>query len=104
MRPFNIYVSNDNLVWLENLRDEVTGDFDSEATCSLTILTNSGTDLVGSAAMTFLPGSTTGEYFGTIDDAVTFVEGERYTSQVLAVGSAGQQGQWTTHFIAQRRE
>ncbi len=104
MRPFNIYVNNDNLVWLEDLRDEITGDFDSGASCFLTVLTNSGTVFVNSAAMTFLPGSTTGEYFGTIDDAVLFVEGERYTARVLAVGSAGQQGQWTTHFIAQRRE
>ncbi len=99
---FNIYVDNDNLVWLRNLRDEVTGDFDSGAAASLLINTASDT-LVGSAAMTFKPGSTTGEYYGGVDDAVALLEGQIYTAVVTAVGSAGQKGVWTEIFTAQRR-
>lgn len=102
---FNIYVENDNLVWLTGLQDDVTGEFEVEgAALSLEVFTaDVSSTLVGSAAMTFLSGSTTGEYYGGIDDAINLEAGVEYQAKVIAVSSSSVTGTWAHNFTARVR-
>lgn len=102
---FKIFVGNDNLVWLTGLQDDVTEVFEvAGAKLSLEIFTSDvGSTMVGSAAMTFLPGSTTGEYYGGIDDAINLEAGVEYQAKVIAVSSSGITGTWAHNFTARVR-
>ena len=100
-----IYISNDNILELNGLKDEVAGTFINSATVTVTLVDSDGTEVVGDTwpkTMSYAT-SSDGIYRATLLDTLTLTEGACYTAKVIADGGAGLQAYFETPIYAALR-
>lgn len=98
---------NDNVIELDELKNEVAGTFLNAATVTVTVVDSGGTQVAGQTwplTMNYVSGSD-GKYRGTIEDVAVFnlfspsgavskTQGFNYIAKVTADGGTGLKGFW----------
>lgn len=81
-----IYLDNDNVVEIDELRDVALGTYLNAATVGMRILTTGGAEVVASQSMSYV-GSSNGKYRVSLDKALvaSLTEQERYDLEITAV-------------------
>ncbi len=105
MAHLNLYLANDTLLQVEQLRDKsAAGGYLNAATVTATVKDRTGATVSGASAipLTLVAGSVTGDYEGVIDDSVVLVEDQQYLVVISAV-QAGKRAKWTLSAIASVR-
>jgi len=90
-----LFVGNDNVVELRELRNSVTDAVDTAATVSFTLQTEDGVDLAGPVwplSMPYDAGS--GAYRVVLPASIPIVEGDYYVGVVDVVGSGSETGRF----------
>lgn len=91
-----LLISNTNMIWIEGLKNDVTGAYVNDATCSIVeVLTSADAVVSGSSniSMTYKTASD-GRYYGALPHTVSLTEDATYTVHVLAVDGTGQRADW----------
>lgn len=93
-----VYISNDNLVTLDDLQNATTSGNINDATVTYTLKTTAGAvvdSAASSVSMAYVSGSS-GKYRGTLADTVTtaLTNNQIYHLFVDADGGAGLRGHW----------
>lgn len=100
-----LLIANTNMVWIEGLKNDVTGAFVNDATCSIVeVLDSEGAQLSGSTniMMTYRT-SSDGRYYGQLPHTVTLTEDAEYTVHALAVDTSGARADWRRKVRARYR-
>lgn len=97
-----LYVANDNVVWLEGLYDNVSAEYVNDATVTYRLLDSSGTVVITSTSMTYKTASN-GVYYGTIEEDAALTVGSKYTVEVTASASSDRVGEWNCEYYAKQR-
>ena len=101
----NLYINNDNLLSVENLKNAATGVYINDATVSATLKNSSGVNVTGQSwplTLTFVS-SSNGVYRGTLEDGLVLNEGETYTAEITADAGADQIANWSISLPATKR-
>ena len=99
-----VFFENDNLIELTSLKDEITDALISNATVTVTVEDESGTEIAGQTwptTMTAIVG-TAGGYRATLSKDIDFVSGTNYVA-VIDVLSAGTTAKWKFRFNVRER-
>lgn len=86
-----VYVGNDNVCELTDLRNGVTEQAITDATVTLALYDRAGVAVVGPVTM---PHVSAGTYRGGIDDGVALMVGTRYRAQIIAQTAYGLRAQF----------
>lgn len=100
-----LYVGNDNILELQHLRDELTGDWLTTATVQVTLFNASGVEVGGDTwpkPMDFVADSK-GVFRVTLPHTLDLLPNERYTAEVTVDGGAGKQAMWPLECVARPR-
>jgi hypothetical protein len=101
----NIYLSNDNLLSVENLKNAATGVFINDATVTATLKDSLGVSVAGQTwplSLVFVS-SSNGVYRGTLEDDLSLNEGEAYTAEINADAGSDQIANWSIQLTAIKR-
>lgn len=99
-----VWIGNDNLLVLDGLQDEASGDYLNGASVSAVLVDESGTQVQGQTwplSLAYVTGSQ-GRYQGVLEDTLALQHGQRYIAQVTA-DAAGLRGYWEVPVTARRR-
>lgn len=91
-----IYLSNDNLLEIDGLKNTATDAYINNATVTATLVDEGGTAVVGETwpiTLSYVSGSD-GKYRGTLKDTLSLTAGLGYTAQITADGGADLKGYW----------
>lgn len=100
-----LYLGNDMLLEVANLRDQATGDYLNAATVTVTLKDSSGVAVAGESwplAMSYITASN-GTYRAILRDTLTFAAGARYVATVIADAGEGRRAQWELDFVCRTR-
>lgn len=91
-----LLIANTNMVWIEGLKNDVTGDYVNDATCSIVeVLDSESAALSGSQNILMAyKTSSDGRYYGALPYSISLTEDATYTVHVLAVDGSGQRADW----------
>jgi hypothetical protein len=100
-----LWISNDNLIRLLNLKDTSGGD-DVAGTAVTTatvtaVVKDSADTTVDTVSLTFQAG-TNGDYEGILADTTSLTEGAKYSIEITADDGADRRGFWTMQGIIAR--
>ena len=101
----NIYLNNDNLLSVENLKNAATDVYINDATVTATLKDKLGANVTGQSwplTMTFVS-SSNGTYRGTLEDGLSLTEGESYTAEITADAGSDQIANWSIQLTATKR-
>jgi hypothetical protein len=101
----DVFVDNDNLVTVDAVQDEATGDYINDATVELTLLDADGDEATGETwpiALAYVA-SSDGKYQGTIESAVDILSGKRYTARIDISATGGLVGRIDAQVTARVR-
>jgi len=98
-----IYINNSNIVELQNLRVQPDNIIEENASVTLRIQDETGTDVPGQVWPTSMQHEGNGVYVGTVEPTVDLQPEQRYIAVVVAVGGGGQIGTWNYPLIAVKR-
>ena len=101
----NIYLSNDNLLSVESLKNAATGVFINDATVTATLKDSSNSNVTGQTwplSLVFVS-SSDGVYRGTLEDDLNLTEGEIYTAEINADAGSDQIANWSIQLTAIKR-
>lgn len=94
---------NDNLIEVDELKDEVSGDFLLTATVTAVLKDAAGATIGSSITLTFVAGSD-GRYQGNIPDDLAVSLGDRITAEITADGGgADQRFFWIEKLVVENR-
>ena len=91
-----LYIDNTNNVWIDGLKNDVTGAYINNATCIIVeVLDADDSQVSGTAniSMTYKT-SSDGDYYGPLPYTVSLTEGAFYTVRVRATDSDDNRGEW----------
>lgn len=96
-------IGSTELLMLDLLRDELTGDWIDDATVAAQVTDGDGDNVGGAITMSYIAG-TNGKYAGSIPASVTgaMTAGAQYTATITATGGAGT-GVWKITKAARQR-
>ncbi len=100
-----LYVGNDTILEIENLRDEVAGVFIPDAEVTVTLKDSAGANVVGDTwpkTLTYLA-SSNGVYRCTMVHGLALVAGQRYSAAIVADGGNGLYASFTVDCVARAR-
>lgn len=103
---FRLYVGNDNLVELDELKDESDGSYVNDATVTLTDLEDKdGTSVTGQSFPTSMAyvAASNGKYQGTLEDGLAVTAGEKYFATIDVDAGSDKIAQWTLECRAMTR-
>lgn len=83
-----IYKNNTTLVWVNGLKNSLTGGYVSDATGSGLLHDAAGNVVANSAFTMSYDTNSNGNYYGSLPPTLALVVGERYTARVTMVDSA----------------
>ena len=91
-----LYVSNDNLLTVDELYDVVGAAYLNAATVTVTLVDSSGSEVTGQSWPTTLAyvASSNGKYRAVLEDGLGLTAGQPYTAKVTADGGADKKGYW----------
>jgi hypothetical protein len=101
----NLYLSNDNLLSVENLKNAATSVYINDATVTATLKDKLGVNVVGQSwplTLGFVA-SSNGVYRGTLEDGLSLTEGETYTAEINADAGSDQIANWSIQLTATKR-
>jgi len=101
----NLYLSNDNLLSVENLKNAATGVYVNDATVTATLKNSNGVNVTGQSwplTLAFVS-SSNGVYRGTLEDGLSLAEGEVYTAEITADAGSDQIASWSIKLTANKR-
>lgn len=90
MSIFSLYVGNDNLIELDELKNDAADTFVNDAVVTCTMRDSDGVEISGESwplSMAYVSGSD-GKYRATLDDGLVVSVGDVVTVQVDAVGDS----------------
>lgn len=96
-----LYLGNDNLIRLEDLRDATNGFLITTATVTAQLKQLTGEDVGSLITMPHVVGAT---YEGISPKAVTLVEDTKYLAEVTADDGVGRVGFWNPEVTAVKRK
>ena len=91
-----VYVENDNVITLVGLKNKVSGAWINDATVTVTLLDEYGTEVSGQswpATLSYVAASN-GEYQATLEDVLNLSPDVEYIAKVTADGGVGLKGVW----------
>ncbi len=91
-----VYIANDNLLVVDQLKNALSGTYINNATVTCTIVDSAGSPVAGQTwplAVVYQAGSN-GQYVGVIEDTLTLSETTSYIAKVDADGGSGLKGHW----------
>lgn len=100
-----LYLGNDMLLEVANLRDQATGDYLNAATVTVSLKDSSGVAVVGESwplALAYITASN-GTYRAILRDTLTLASGARYVATVIADAGEGRRAQWELDVVARTR-
>jgi hypothetical protein len=101
-----IYITNDNVIELDELKNVVDGIYQNSATVIVTLTDADGAEVAGETwplAMSYVSGSN-GTYRANLADTLTLTNGGRYDATVTADAGANGLATWTEELIARERK
>jgi hypothetical protein len=101
----NIYLSNDNLLSVEGLKNSSSGSFMNDATVTATLKDSSGTSVSGQTfpvTLSYIAASD-GNYQTTLENTLSMVEDSIYTATIAATSSGGLYATWDFNLTATKR-
>jgi len=101
----NIYLSNDNLLSIEGLKNSSSGSFMNDATVTATVKNSGGSAVSGQAfpvSLSYIAASN-GNYHATLENTLSMVEGIIYTATISATSSGGLYAEWDLQLMATKR-
>jgi hypothetical protein len=97
-RSNRLYVNCDNVVQVDELTNEITGNYMNSATCTFDVLDSDGVSVLsgtGGVTMDYVAASN-GKYQGILQSTESLTEGEIYTIVVdVSQGGIVDQRRWT---------
>ena len=90
------YVGNTQVLELSGLKDTVSGNYQNDATVTVTLTDSAGASVSGQtwpAAMTYVPASN-GTYRVTLDSDLVLTAGVTYTARIDVIAAGGIIGRW----------
>lgn len=100
-----LFVGNDNILEVSDLKNELTGADLNAATVTVTLKDAAGANVTGDTwpkTMTYVTGSK-GTYRTTLLYSMPLTAGDRYNAVISANGGAGLQASWTVECVARAR-
>lgn len=100
-----LYLGNDMLLEVANLRDQATGEYLNAATVTVSLENSEGVPVVGESwplAMTYITASN-GTYRAILRDTLTLASGARYVAEVIADAGEGRRARWDLDFVCRTR-
>ncbi len=100
-----IYINNDNLLSVSDLKNEATGVYINDAAVTMTLKDSTGSEVSGQtwpATMTYVS-SSNGVYRGTLEDGLSLTEGQSYTAEITADAGSDQIANWSITMTAVKR-
>jgi hypothetical protein len=101
----NIYLSNDNLLSIEGLRNASSGSYMNDATSTATLKDADGNVVTGQTfpvTMTYMSG-TNGNYQATLENTLSMTPNAKYTATISATSSSGLYAEWDMELTATKR-
>tara|TARA_R110002167_G_scaffold85605_1_gene232073 strand:+ start:1104 stop:1421 length:318 start_codon:yes stop_codon:yes gene_type:complete len=101
----NLYINNDNLLSVENLKNAATDVFINDATVTAILKNSAGGNVTGQSwplTLAFVS-SSNGDYKGTLEDGLVLTEGTTYTAEINADAGNDQIANWSVSFTAKKR-
>lgn len=100
-----LYVDNDNLLEVRNLRDELTGNYITDADVAVTLFDEGGTEVSGDTFPKPLDyvADSKGVYRVVLPYTLDLVVDGRYTAEVVVDAGSGRQGMWPLEMVARAR-
>ncbi len=93
---------NDNLIEVDELKDEVAGTFLLTATVTAVLKDAAGATIGSSITLTFVAGSD-GKYQGNVPDDLAVSLGDRGTAEITADDGANKRAFWIVEFVVEKR-
>ena len=100
-----VYISNDNLLEIANLRVASTGAFANSATVTVTVKDAAGSEVSGQTWPTTMDyvASSNGIYRAVLQDTMSLTESAKYTAEITATSSGSIKGFWSLPLTALKR-
>lgn len=100
-----IFLSNDNLIELANLQNEVTGAYINDATVNVTLVNSTGTNVVGTTWPKVMPyvAASDGLYRATLGYDLVLTANSRYTANIVVVSGA-LRASWAADVVCKTRK
>jgi hypothetical protein len=95
----NLYIDNDTLAELYDLRDEVTGALITDATVTVTLFDGSGEEVLGAVWPVTMPHVENGIYRAVIPAGLDLDRGRRYQAVMSTSGAS-----WELELTAQAQK
>ncbi len=93
---------NDNLIEVDELKDEVAGTFLNAATVTAVLKDSAGATIGSSITLTFVSGSN-GKYQGNVPDDLAVNLGDRITAEITADDGADKRAFWVVGLVVEKR-
>ena len=93
---------NDNLIEVDELKDEVSGDFLNLATVTAVLKDAAGATIGSSITLTFVAGSN-GKYQGNVPDDLAVSLGDRITAEITADDGTDKRAFWIVGLVVEKR-
>lgn len=100
-----LYLGNDMLLEVANLRDQATGDYLNAATVTVSLEDSEGNAVVGESwplALSYITASN-GVYRAILRDTLTLAVDARYVAEVIADSGEGRRARWDLDFVCRKR-
>lgn len=91
-----LYIDNTNNVWIDGLKNDISGAFINDATCLIVeVLDSADAQVSGTTniSMTYKAASD-GDYYGKLPHTVSLTENAEYTVRVRATDTDSNVGEW----------
>ncbi len=101
----NIFISNDNLLSVEGLKNSSSGSFMNDATVTVRLKDSDGSDVTGQTfpvTLSYITASD-GNYQMTLENTLNMLEEGIYTATISATASGGLYAEWDLLLTATKR-
>lgn len=105
MDTLTIFPGSDNLLEVEHLQDDATGEILGTAAVAVTVRDAAGLEVGGQTWPLTMAhvGSSRGVYRCTLADTLAFTPGDRYIATVTADAGPGRRAVWTVDMVCKPR-
>ena len=102
---YALYVDNDMVLQIDDLKDEIAGEAINNATVTVTLSDEQGNEVLGAQWPLSLVhvATSNGAYRVTLPYTLEVTPGARYVATVVADAGPGLRAQWDAEVVARRR-
>lgn len=105
MRSFRVLVGNDNVLTVDELKNDVSGEYINGAVVTVTLVDSDGNNVAGDTWPKTLPyvAASNGKYRATLKDTLSLTHNSEYMAKVAADAGTDLQGYWELELVARTR-